>query len=732
MNEYIAHVNEITGKIQTVKEHSENTAKLCSDYAIPEWKNYLYNVGLLHDIGKYLENFQLRIKGKNIRVEHSICGAIEIKKIYKNPLLGIMAAYVIAGHHAGIPDGGYPNDASDESKSTLQGRLKRQVQPYDGYKELITKEVDENRIINSFASDCKTPEQLIDIFSFFTRYCFSCLTDADSKDTASFCSETIEKTTLTGNFKRCLEKINQKLESFVNVTELQKARSILQEQAFLKSKDDAEIYLLNMPTGSGKTLTSAKIALERALKGNKKRIIYIIPYNSISDQIVAELEKIFGSDMDILRHQSTYSFEDLDDKDEDYRNAAKIAVENWDAPFIVTTTVQFFESIYSNKRGKLRKLHNMADSILIFDEAHLMPKEYFQSCLQAITYIAHYLNSEAIFLTATMPNFYDLIEKYALKDSKINNLIQDKNEFAKFKKCKFNYIGDLSPEEIVKKGRETPSSLIIMNQKKAARKVYELTCGKKYHLSTYMTAVDRARILEEIREELKLLETDYPDLKDVPIERRITIVSTSLIEAGVDIDVHTVFRELTGLDSILQAGGRCNREGKRNLADVYVFDLDDEERRFSVSQISNLTKGLFKTYDDVSDLDCIEEYYKRVFEIYKGEIEMKTIHKQCSQISSIPFKRYASQFELIDDRNMSLVIPNDEESQKLVNQLKYTKTTNIRKLQKYTCSLAPWEMEDLLKQHAVDDFETGVYCLENLDYYNENTGIEFQAKDYFL
>ena len=151
-----------------------------------------------------------------------------------------------------------------------------------------------------------------------------------------------------------------------------------------------------MPTGSGKTLCSVKFALERAVRKEKKRIIYVIPYNSIIDQTADVLESLFGKEAQILRHQSTF-FYDGDDYDEDYRQAAKCASENWDAPLIITTAVQFFESIYANKRGKLRKLHHMADSILVFDEAHLMPVEYLQPCLRAIAYITRYLNSEAVF-----------------------------------------------------------------------------------------------------------------------------------------------------------------------------------------------------------------------------------------------------------------------------------------------------------------------------------------------
>lgn len=247
---------------------------------------------------------------------------------------------------------------------------------------------------------------------------------------------------------------------------------MLQEQAYRNSTKDAHIYLINMPTGSGKTLASAKIALQRAIAKKKKRIIYVIPYNSIIDQTAEVFEKLFGNNLEILRHQSTFSYDEKVDLNEDYREAAKIAVENWDAPFIITTAVQFFESIYSNKRGKLRKLHNMADSILIFDEAHMMPQDYLQPCLQGIAYITKYLNSEAVFLTATMPDFEKLLKLYAPANNRIENLIKDKTLFEKFQKCQYINMGKVSPEGLLAKSEKYPSRLIIVNKKKNARQLF--------------------------------------------------------------------------------------------------------------------------------------------------------------------------------------------------------------------------------------------------------------------
>ena len=727
----IAHRNESNGTVQSIKDHCENTAALCREFAVPELKDFLYAIGLLHDVGKYQDSFARRINGENNQVEHSTCGALAARKHYSHPM-SLMMAYCIVGHHSGIPDGGFINDSSD--MRTLHGRMKREFEDYSAYeKELSLPEIKDTSWLNFLLDGCgQDIGKLIDKFAFFTRYAFSCLVDADSIDTADFCSPKEFTRKLQGDFKKCLQIVNEKLSAFENKTNLQKARTFLQEQAFQNIYKDAEISLLNMPTGSGKTLASIKIALERAIIKEKKRIIYIIPFNSIVDQTADILEDMFGEYMEILRHQSTYAFDDAEYQSENYREAAKTATENWDAPFIITTAVQFFESIYANKRGKLRKLHNISDSILVFDEAHLMPQDYLQPCLQAVAYITRYLHSEAVFLTATMPNFEKLLKEYALPDSSIKNMVPDTSMFKIFQKCRYNYIGEIEEDNLLQHSARYPSSMIIVNKKTVARKLYQECGGKKYHLSTYMTSYDRSRVLKEIRKELNRLEAEFPDGAAVPEDRKITIISTSLIEAGVDLDVYTVFRERTGLDSILQAGGRCNREGKRSVADVFVFDLSSQMKKPASDVKSHLTKGLLQKYGDISEIPCITEYYSRLFFMKKEEIMKNTIHQYCADISSIPFRKYAERFELIDSKTVSIVVPQDEQCRKLIEEMKVTKKGNTRKLQKYSCSLCQNELEELIRQHAADDYGTGIYCLTNLDYYNADIGVLLEAADYII
>ena len=726
---YKAHINDATKKVQSIKEHSENTALLCEQYSIFELKKITFLIGLLHDIGKYQYSFQERINGKNIKVEHSTCGAIEAGKKYKSAL-ALIIMYCIAGHHTGIPNGGFPTDSQD--MPTLMGRIKRKFENYYEYeKELNIPDINSKEFGNLIAKDCINKNILIDKFAFFTRYCFSCLVDADSVDTAKFCNGINEKQ-LNSDFKICLKNINYVLNSFVCKTQLQKCRASIQKQVFLNLCENADIFIMNMPTGSGKTLCSMKFALEKAINENKKRIIYVIPYNSIIDQTVDVFENIFGSYADILRHQSTFTIEDDNEKDEDYKLIVKHATENWNAQIIITTAVQFFESIYSNKRSKLRKMHNMADSILVFDEVHTMPLKYLQPCLEGISFIAKYLNSKAIFLTATMPDFEKLINRYVMPSVSVKNLIGDYSLFNYFQKCNYHNINEITKENLVEMARCFPTSLIIVNKRKTAREIYQMCQGKKYHLSTYMTAFDRIRVIKEIKEDILKLEQEFDDINLVPDDRKIIVISTSLIEAGVDMDFYTVFREMSGLEHILQSGGRCNREGKRQTADVFVFEFEEEKEKPKKDINAEITRGIFEKYKDISSRECIDYYYNKVFEVENEKITKNAMYQYTQDIRSIPFENYSKDFSLIESDSISVIAVCDDISRSLMEDIIKNGYGDIRKLQKYTFSIYPFEFEILRQQNVVADFGSGIWCLTNDDYYDKNIGVKFEAQDYFL
>lgn len=376
--EYIGHTSE-DGRKQLLLDHLNGTSKLCRENANEFWADIAEFVGQIHDIGKYTSGFQKRINGaENIRVEHAICGAKEVAKAPPKSYVP-MIEYCVAGHHSGLPDGGTKVDSEEDS--TLHGRMKRKTGDYSAYENEVKLEYPKDNLRELF--DVSNQREIIERYSFFTRYLFSCLTDADFIDTERFVTPNTDRG-IDGDFQKAYEKVCEKLNSFKIETKLQESRSIIQEQVYKSVESNANVYTLNMPTGSGKTLCSIRAALKTAIENEKKRIIYVIPYVSIIEQTAKVFEDIFGDVIPVLQHHSNYDFDDDKNEDENEITSEKLkrSCENWDAKLIVTTNIQFFESLYHYKGRRLRKLHNLADSVIIFDEIHMLPIDYIQPCLK--------------------------------------------------------------------------------------------------------------------------------------------------------------------------------------------------------------------------------------------------------------------------------------------------------------------------------------------------------------
>jgi len=732
---YYAHTRE-DGERQTVKAHLTGVSEKAEKFSVDLLKPIAKKASLYHDIGKYALNFQKRLDDDKVKFSHAACGALEYKKFAdKNDAFAPLMEYCIAGHHTGLMDGGTVADNSDSP--TLNGILKRADEytgdsDYSAYAteiEFATLTQEERTPLYNELRSAKDPTELIERYAFFTKYVFSCLTDADFLDTEIFCNKNVERG-MSGDFKKALDKLNRELSDMPSDNPLRQARSRIQQQAFDNSVNKSHISILDMPTGSGKTLCSLKLALE----SGKKRIIYVIPYTSIIEQTANKFEKMFGDVLPVLQHHSNYSYDGNTEEEKKTADKLKRTCENWDAPLIITTSVQFFQSIYHYKGSALRKLHNLRDSVIVFDEIHLIPTELLRPCLKAVGYITKYLNSEALFLSATMPDYSKLFDKF-LPDVNYNKLVTDRTNFKYFKKCEYKDMGRTTLETIAENASRCENALIVVNTKKTAAELYNLVQGEKYHLSANMTPAHRSRVIEVVRNKLKKGE-------------HITVVSTSLVEAGVDLDFNTVFRQLSGLDSILQAGGRCNREGKDDKGYVYVFDIDETYRKGSdLAMRINKTKGLLKKYDDITSYDCIKEYYDGIFDFNQSRIAENSIAKYNEQSNSfdrqglmlpysIPFRSYAMQFEYISADTISIVIddPNDQTCHELVETLRNGDMSVRRALQKYSVSVYMNVFKDLYSQGVLNDHGTGIFILENQSYYNNETGLNTQAamQDYFI
>lgn len=697
---------------QLLSDHLENTSNLVVEFSQDFCeKAYAKNLGLLHDVGKYQEAFQDRLKGNPTPVEHSVHGAL----VWKAMGLPESGLYCIVGHHGGLLDIGTNSDTVDGS--SLISRIKRGEKAkadYSAYENEITlEEVDKFPAKNSIVMSDNDNVQKE--YAFWTRMMFSCLTDADFIDTEKFYYPNISRGNAV-NLSVALEKVNALIDSFKADTDIKKVRNNLREQTIQKANQDNEIYFLNMPTGSGKTLTSMQFALNRVVNSNKKRIIYVIPFTSIIEQNSKVFKDILGEDA-ILEHHSNFDYDEIND--DSIRGKLMRASENWDADIIVTTNVQFFQSLYGNKSSQVRKLHNIANSIILFDEVHMLPTTFFKPCLDGIRILTQRYNCEAVFMSATMPDFGKWLEEFGCKNMKTCDLIDDKSEFHSFKRCEIQNLQTISMDELLTDIQAKSNSLIVVNKKATAKILYNRLNIKKYHLSTYMTHFDRDKTIKAVR-------------KSLANGEQFCLVSTSLIEAGVDLDFDFAYRELSGLENLLQTAGRCNREGKKQNCITYSFSFEEEEYQIKNNDIKtkqSFTRSVFEQFPDVESLDAINFYFDRLYGYWKDDMESMDFDiaiksSSCCKVENVgfDFKAYAEKFKLIDSNSISLVIMYDIVKDIFQDNFILNKSIK-RDLQKYTINLREYEFKQLIEQGVVNQ-EKGLNILTNMNYYFNDTGID--------
>lgn len=714
---YYAHTGE-DGARQLLKDHLTDTAERARAAAPPQLKNSAYLCGLLHDLGKYSPDFQKKLQGANISVDHSTYGAQQAVALFKHDKLAYVVAFVVAGHHAGLADIG--EEAENSDKSTLRARLKKHLPEISWRAEMEDKvnkaaSAAEKELMTLF--DACPRARANETYEFVVRMLFSCLTDADFLDTEKF-SKQSERQSHAADWAACLTKLEEKFTSFKQDTQLQRARTRLREQAVANIEKDAGIYMLDMPTGSGKTLCSMYLALKRALRKNKKRIIYVIPYTSIVEQTAKQLREIFP-DVFILEHHSHFDIEEkinkgesaasADNEDIKVKEIIKHATENWDAPVIITTNVQFFESIYSNRSGRLRKLHNMADSVIVFDEMHTLPINYFIPCMAAVDTLTSQYGAEAVFLTATMPDYRKLYQTYTGKDLPVTPLLTDKSDYKCFEKCGFAFAREAKIKECAEQGK---SCLVVCNSKAVAEHYFTVSAvaeEDKYCLSTHLTPKDRTEFIKEIRGKLQC-------------GKAVSVFSTSLIEAGVDLDFECVFREMAGLENILQAAGRCNREGIAPKEDrvTYIFKSETGcNANKELSDRAEICGGIIKEFgiDNICESKAVEEYFNR---LYRSERHITINDNNRRYMYAIWFKKNAERFNLIDSAQYAVLIP-EKVPEKLLKELE-NGFPNKRKLQEYCASVSYRELAQLCGSGSVTDVN-GVFVLQDPKLYDKNKGL---------
>lgn len=661
--------------------------------------DFARTVALFHDLGKYSDKFQSRIRGSSVQVDHSTAGAQHLYQINKNAL-GLMAAYCIAGHHGGLPDGG---SKSQPQSGGLYGRLDKKVEDFAGFKE-------DFKDLNSRL----TPPQYVRTgfqASFFTRMIFSCLVDADWLDTEQFMSG--EKPRGAFDSLEVLWELYQhELEKFESPkSKLNFLRTEILEDCLNVAETDNDLYTLTAPTGSGKTIASMAFALKHAVKYGKKRIIYVVPYNTIIEQNAQVFEGMLGS-ANVVQHHSGIAYGN-DENAPDYRKL--LATENWDAPVIVTSSVRFFESLYANKPSICRKLHNIAGSVIIFDEAQMIPLPYLLPCVEAIKELVAHYGCTAVLATATQSSLGDYFQPLELKEI----VSRPKEMYEAFRRVRFERIPDiLSNEELVERLASHRQVLCIVNTR---RKAQDLVASLDHalHLSTTMHPDHRRRVLADIRDRLKN-------------KQPCVVVSTSLIEAGVDVDFLVVYRERAGLDNIIQAAGRCNRENENDRSDSIVYIFESEGRLpTSIAQNTSAYEHVSRGFEDIASLEAIKTYFEQLRYILGQEAldrygVVQDFNEGPHRAYSLPFEKVAHSFHLIDEQSKPIYVLCS--APELADRLRSGERNRnlFRSLQPYAISLREWEFHDL--EHQLERIDEEIYLLTTEDFYDERIGIELGMK----
>ncbi len=678
MPEYFAHSENSHKEKHGLSKHLHQVAKFAESFACYEtYKPIFKMAGLLHDLGKYQIAFQKYLEngGKRGRVPHASWGAG-----YARILKVLETSIVIDGHHKGLPD-----------KSTW----KNDTEPY------LREEVSEfEDIIKTFFNDTglnkveiKPPDLLSITEPFlrevFIRYLFSALIDSDWLSTEEHFEQDTFKMRIGASLPIdvMINKLEDEFSKKSKEGEINQLRNDARNQAIQKADMLCGFYSLSLPTGMGKTLTSMAWALRHAKKNDLKRIILVLPYINIIDQTAQILKGIFGEEW-VLEHHSGYNEDDQNGRDVTESCSAiekckKLACENWDYPVIVTTTVQLFESLFSNRPSQCRKVHNIAESVVIFDEVQAIPKEVILPTLQMLKDVQSVMKTSFLFCTATQPAF----EKRQGFDgiSGICSLIEDPAVFyEKTRRVEYRLLNDLKPidysgllEAVI---QAEDATLVIFNTKKAVLEFYNCTSKlgdweRKYHLSTAMCPSHRKVVIKNIREDLEA-------------KKKILVASTQLIEAGVDFDFPVVFRAIAPLEAVIQSAGRCNREG--NLGElggkVLLFKLHDggmPDKTYAAC--AGHAEELIKR--DIAQLHghtIFNEYYAQVIRLYV-EPDKYNINETRKQFN---FETVNDSYRIIQNITKGLYIYNySDESRQLLHSLEYKEflsRDDYRKMQAYT------------------------------------------------
>jgi len=720
---------------QRLKDHLIETGDLASALGQDAGVSELARVaGILHDIGKYSRAFQNRLRGSNRRVDHATAGAREIVELFPDPPHSVyveLLSYCIAGHHTGLPDHGSKGDVGTEG-TLLARREKAKLEDYNAYKmEIDTSllQFQPRQIKTARLKDGKRELSYPGFSaSFLTRMVFSTLVDADWLETERYMQDKEKPRGQYASIQALAQQFNGYLRRFESPqTEINRRRTETLKACLARADHKQGFFTLTVPTGGGKTLASMAYALNHAVAHGLKRVIYVIPFTSIIEQNAAVFRDALGplGQENVLEHHSNYDWEQLRQTSDDETNSVyeklKLATENWDIPIVVTTNVQFFESLFANKKSRARKLHNIAKSVIIFDEVQMLPRGYLKPSLLAIYELVQNYGSSVVFCTATQPSLH----RFFPDDTQFTELAPNPQElFDFYRRVQVNNLETLTDEALLSHLNTHEQVLCIVNTRRHAKGLFDgLTGDGHFHLSTLMCPAHRKETLASIRARLN---NGQP----------CRVVSTQVMEAGIDVDFPIGYRALAGLDSIIQAAGRVNREGTQPSSDMFVFDPDTEFIKRTpvfIEQTASVAKSILRDFGtDPTNIAAIEAYYHLLYTLqdernFDARGILECFDKGTKRLE-FDFKTAAENFKLIDENNVAIIIPYNEEARGLIEALKYAAYPNkiLRQLQSYTVNIYEREFEALQSQGVIQTIGERYQVLDESQmetYYHRKTGL---------
>lgn len=723
---------------QELADHLLGAAQLAKSFARPfGGDRAAYLAALLHDLGKYSAAFQERLNGTGIRVDHSTAGAYIVRQLARTGderLIAETLGYGIAGHHVGLPDmrggeGGALKDRLDDfaEKDVLDPQWRNEIDPQtEGIFPAL-----------NFVKG-RAGFQL----GFWGRMIFSCLVDADYRDTEAFYAS-IEDRRVDRDWPRLGERIDSLVGAFdAHMTTLQaKAsggaindlRSDILAHIRGKAAMPPGLFTLTVPTGGGKTLASLGFALDHAKKYGHERIIYVIPFTSIIDQTAAIFRNVLGEDV-LLEHHS--AIDEEANRKREARDKLRLAMEDWAAPVVVTTSVQFFESLFAGRPSRCRKLHNIARSIIILDEAQTMPAPLLRPCVAALDELARNYGVSVVLCSATQPALAEssgFDGGLALLPER--ELAPDPSRLAYvLRRVHIRHEGEMDDETLIEALADEKQGLIILNSRKHALALYRQAKAAGLeglvHLTTRQYAAHRQRILASVKETLK---NEAPCL----------LIATSLVEAGVDLDFPRVWRAEAGLDQIAQAAGRCNREGARDRerSIVSVFRARDYAPPREIARYAEAFGRMAGEFEDWLSPEAIEAYFQNVYWAKGPELDRHRILERFRfdvTGTDFAYRTVSEKFRMIESGLAPVIVAREAVARKVLDGLAFPEASAskaARALQRFIVQIPPRDRAQLIGDGHVqfereDRFGDQFAVLRRERLYLEETGLLWEEGEY--